>query len=40
MLNFILGALAAACLYTFWPALAVKPSAWLREGYAWLKSKG
>ena len=33
-MEFALGALAAAILYTFFPALAVYPSAWLRKGYA------
>lgn len=37
MIDFALGALAAAVLYTFFPALAVKPSEWLRAGWSWLK---
>lgn len=34
MIAFILGALACAVLYTFFPALAAKPSAWLRAAWA------
>ena len=37
MIQFALGAIAAASLYTFWPALAVVPSAWLRALYAKLR---
>lgn len=37
MLNFILGALACAIMYTFFPMLAVAPSTWLRNGYEKLK---
>lgn len=39
MINFALGAIAAAALYTFFPALAVKPSEWLRAAYAWVKAQ-
>lgn len=37
MMNFALGGIAVACLYTFFPALAVKPSEWLRAAYAWIR---
>lgn len=37
MIQFVLGAIAAASLYTFWPSLAVVPSAWLRALYAKLR---
>lgn len=39
MFNFLLGILATAVLYTFFPKLAVKPSEWLRAGWDWLKAK-
>lgn len=39
MLNFIFGAAAMACLYTFWPALAVVPSGWLKSAWAWIKEQ-
>lgn len=31
------GALGAAVLYTFFPALAKAPSGWLRSAWGWLK---
>lgn len=31
------GAVAMAVLYTFFPALAQKPSSWLRSFWSWLK---
>ncbi len=31
MIEFALGFIACAILYTFWPALAVIPSGWLRR---------
>lgn len=31
MVEFTLGFLACAFLYTFWPSLAVIPSGWLRK---------
>lgn len=31
------GALAVAVLYTFFPVLAEKPSAWLRSFWTWAK---
>ena len=37
MIEFILGGLAVACLYTFAPSLAVVPSGWIRKGLAWLR---
>ena len=37
--DFFFGALACAVVYTFFPALAVKPSEWLRRAYAWIKSQ-
>lgn len=39
MLEFALGALAAAILYTFFPTLAVVPSGWLRKAWAWIQSR-
>ena len=39
MINFFAGVIAAAALYTFFPALAVKPSEWLRAAYAWIKAQ-
>ena len=38
MVHALIGGVLVAILYTFFPALAVKPSAWLRAAYAWLKS--
>lgn len=40
MIEFALGATAAAVLYTFFPALAVVPSGWLRRAWAWIRRKG
>lgn len=37
MIEFALGAIAASALYTFFPALAVVPSGWLRNIAAQLK---
>lgn len=31
MLGFIIGVVLTAILYTFFPAIAVKPSNWLKE---------
>lgn len=40
MMNFALGALAMACLYTFAPPkVAAWPSEVLRKAWAWLRSK-
>lgn len=38
MLNFAIGVVATAIVYTFFPALAAKPSAWLRSAWAKIKS--
>lgn len=40
MLNFLFGALAASCLFVFFPKLAETPSKWLRAGWAWIKGFG
>lgn len=37
MIEFLLGAIASAALYTFFPALAVAPSNWLRAAWAWIQ---
>lgn len=37
MIEFALGAVAAAALYTFWPSLATIPSGWLRTALAWAR---
>jgi len=34
MIAFILGFIACAAIYTFFPALAVYPSQWLRDAWA------
>lgn len=34
MIAFAIGFIACAVLYTFFPALAAKPSAWLRAAWA------
>lgn len=39
MLEFLLGALSASVLYTFWPSLATIPSSWLRKVWAWLNDR-
>lgn len=39
MINFILGALATAALYTFRPSLAALPSQWLRAAWRWLNTR-
>lgn len=39
MIEFTLGAVAAAVLYTFWPSLAVIPSGWLRAAWHWLNTR-
>lgn len=39
MIEFALGAIAASALYTFFPALAVVPSGWLRKALAWFQSR-
>lgn len=39
MIEFLLGAIASAALYTFFPALAVVPSNWLRAAWAWIQSR-
>lgn len=39
MIEFLLGALAAAVLYTFAPSLAVIPSGWLRAAWAWFNDR-
>lgn len=39
MIEFTLGAVAAATLYTFWPSLAVIPSGWLRAAWRWLNTR-
>ncbi|WP_202844776.1 hypothetical protein [Luteimonas saliphila] len=40
MIEFALGAIGAAALYTFFPTLAVVPSGWLRAAWAWFQSRG
>ena len=40
MIEFLLGAVAAAALYTFFPTLAVAPSRWLRVAWAWIRKSG
>ena len=38
MIEFLLGALAMLAVVTFAPpAIATKPSEWLRDAWAWLK---
>ena len=37
MIEFLLGAVAASALYTFFPTLAVVPSNWLRSAWAWFR---
>ncbi len=39
VIEFLLGATAAAALYTFFPTLAVVPSGWLRAAWAWFQSR-
>lgn len=39
MIDFALGVVATAALYTFWPSLGVKSSELLRAGLAWLVGK-
>lgn len=39
MLNFLLGVVITAAVYTFFPTLALKPSEWLRRAVAWLRFK-
>ncbi len=39
MIEFALAAIAASALYTFFPALAVVPSGWLRAAWAWIQSR-
>jgi hypothetical protein len=39
MIQFASGAIACAIVYTFFPALAVKPSAWLRSAWAWFQAR-
>jgi hypothetical protein len=38
-MELLLGATAAAILYTFFPTLAVVPSGWLRKAWAWIQSR-
>lgn len=40
MLNLIIGFILCAILYTFFPALAVYPSNWVRAAWAWIKAGG
>ncbi len=40
MLNLIIGFILCAILYTFFPALAVYPSKWVRDAWAWIKAGG
>lgn len=40
MLNLIIGFILCAILYTFFPALAVYPSKWVRAAWAWIKGGG
>ena len=39
MIEFALGFIACAILYTFWPALAVIPSGWLRRIWTVLNNR-
>lgn len=39
MIEFLLGGLLVACLYTFWPDLAVIPAGLLRKGWEWIKRR-
>lgn len=39
MIEFLLGATVSAALYTFFPALAVVPSNWLRAAWTWFQSR-
>ena len=39
MIEFLLGAIASDGLYTFFPALAVVQSNWLRAAWAWFQSR-
>lgn len=34
MIGFIIGVIVTAVFYTFWPAAAAKPSAWLKAQWA------
>jgi hypothetical protein len=39
VIEFALGALAASCLFVFWPDLAVIPAGLLRKGWEWIKRR-
>lgn len=39
MLGFIVGVVLTAILYTFFPAIAVKPSNWLKSKWAAYQAK-